>query len=229
MTSGISIDIGWPNIPASASMPPTPHPKTDRPFIPSEYAHAMGNSSGNFQDYWNLIEKYDNLQGGFIWDWVDQSIWKTNAKGERYYAYGGDYGTEMPSDNTFLNNGIVFPDRNPQPALYEVKKAHEYINFKNKGINKIIVISLYPHNAMATTITTEMETRIVANKVSEDFELTFTKPFFDNEIYINAIANTIKPCLEKASFDKIIFSYHGIPKRQAKKTSDKPISKKPKK
>ena len=94
------------------------------------------------------------------------------------------------------------------------------LNFKSKGIYKIIVISLYPHNAMATTITTEIETRIVANKLSEDFELVFTKPFFDNEIYINAIANTIKPCLEKASFDKIVFSYHGIPKRQAKKTDE---------
>ena len=92
------------------------------------------------------------------------------------------------------------------------------LNFKSKGIYKIIVISLYPHNALATTITTEMETRIVAYKLSEDFELVFTKPFFDNEIYINAIANTIKPCIEKASFDKIVFSYHGIPKRQAKKT-----------
>ena len=94
------------------------------------------------------------------------------------------------------------------------------LNFKNKGIYKIIVISLYPHNALATTITTEIETRIVANKLSEDFELVFTKPFFDNEIYINAIANTIKPCIEKASFEKIVFSYHGIPKRQAKKTDE---------
>ena len=92
------------------------------------------------------------------------------------------------------------------------------LNFKNKGIYKIIVISLYPHNALATTITTEMETRIVAYKLSEDFELVFTKPFFDNEIYINAISKTIKPHIEKASFDKIVFSYHGIPKRQAKKT-----------
>ena len=94
------------------------------------------------------------------------------------------------------------------------------LNFKNKGIYKIIVISLYPHNALATTITTEMETRIVANKLSEDFELVFTKPFFDNEIYINAISKTIKPHIEKASFDKIVFSYHGIPKRQAKKTDE---------
>ena len=94
------------------------------------------------------------------------------------------------------------------------------VNFKSKGIYKIIVISLYPHNAMATTITTEMETRVVANKISENFELTFTKPFFDNEIYINSLSNSIKPYIEKSSFDKIIFSYHGIPKRQAKKTDE---------
>jgi len=94
------------------------------------------------------------------------------------------------------------------------------VNFKSKGINKINVISLYPHNAMATTITTEMETRIVANKISENFELIFTKPFFDNEIYINTLSNSIKPYIEKSSFDKIIFSYHGIPKRQAKKTDE---------
>ena len=94
------------------------------------------------------------------------------------------------------------------------------VNFNSKGINKIIVISLYPHNAMATTVTTEMETRVVANEISENFELIFTKPFFDNEIYINTLSNSIKPYIEKSSFDKIIFSYHGIPKSQAKKTDE---------
>ncbi len=132
----VNTDIIVPQYPSPANFEAVGKSKTDRPFIPSEYAHAMGNSTGNFQDYWDIIEQYDNLQGGFIWDWVDQSIWKTNEKGERYYAYGGDYGKDMPSDNTFLNNGIVFPDRTPQPALYEVKKAHEFINFKDKGINK---------------------------------------------------------------------------------------------
>ena len=141
-------DIIVPQYPSPASFERVGRSKTDRPFIPSEYAHAMGNSTGNFQDYWDIIEQYDNLQGGFIWDWVDQSIWKTNEKGERYYAYGGDYGKNMPSDNTFLNNGIVFPDRTAQPALYEVKKAHEFINFKEKGINKydelrVLVENLY--------------------------------------------------------------------------------------
>ena len=70
------------------------------------------------------------------------------------------------------------------------------INLKNNGKNKIYVISLYPHNAMATTLTTELETRVVANKISNDFELIFTKPFYDNEIYINAMSNSIKPYIE---------------------------------
>ena len=93
-------------------------------------------------------------------------------------------------------------------------------NFKNNEINKIYVISLYPHNAMATTVTTELETRNVAMNISNDFELIFTKPFFDNEEYINAMVNSIRPYVENKSYDKIIFSYHGIPKRQAKKTDE---------
>ena len=141
-------DIIVPQYPSPATFKMVGETKTDRPFIPSEYAHAMGNSTGNFQDYWDVINQHDNLQGGFIWDWVDQSIWKTNEKGERFYAYGGDYGKNMPSDNTFLNNGIVFPDRTPQPGLYEVKKAHESIKFSDKEINRseeirILVENLY--------------------------------------------------------------------------------------
>ena len=129
-------DIIVPQYPSAATFEAVGKTKTDRPYIPSEYAHAMGNSTGNFKEYWDIIEQYDNLQGGFIWDWVDQSIWKTDENGERFYAYGGDYGENMPSDNSFLNNGIVFPDRTPQPGLYEVKKVHEFINFKEKGINQ---------------------------------------------------------------------------------------------
>ena len=102
---------------------------------------------------------------------------------------------------------------------YEEPSIEQALNsFKRKGVNKIYVISLYPHNAMATTITTELETRNVAMNIANDIELIFTKPFFDNEEYINAMVNSIKPFVENQSFDKIIFSYHGIPKRQAKKT-----------
>lgn len=100
--------------------------KTDRPLIPCEYAHAMGNSLGNFQDYWNLIYKYPHLQGGFVWDWVDQGLEKKNEKGEAFWAYGGDFGPEdVPSDNNFCMNGVVNADRTPHPALYELKKVYQ--------------------------------------------------------------------------------------------------------
>ena len=104
---------------------------------------------------------------------------------------------------------------------YEEPSIGKALNkFKNNNVNKVYVISLYPHNAMATTVTTELETKTVAMKISREFELVFTKPFFDNDEYINAIANSIKPYIENKSFDKIVFSYHGIPKRQAIKTDE---------
>jgi beta-galactosidase len=104
--------------------------KNDRPMILCEYAHAMGNSTGNLQDYWDVIEKYPKLQGGFIWDWVDQGILKTNESGEKYWTYGGDYGDlGMPSDGNFCLNGLVWPDRTPHPGLFEVNKVYQYVGF----------------------------------------------------------------------------------------------------
>ncbi len=104
--------------------------KNDRPLIMCEYAHAMGNSTGNLQDYWDVIEKYPGLQGGFIWDWVDQGLLKTAGNGEKYWAYGGDYGEEgVPSDGNFCINGLVWPDRTPHPGLAEVNKVYQYIGF----------------------------------------------------------------------------------------------------
>jgi beta-galactosidase len=106
-------------------------PKKDRPMIMCEYAHAMGNSTGNFQDYWNVIEKYPKLQGGFIWDWVDQGFLKINENGEKYWAYGGDYGElGTPSDGNFNINGLVWPDRTPHPGLFEVNKVYQYVGFE---------------------------------------------------------------------------------------------------
>ncbi len=100
----------------------------NRPLIMCEYAHAMGNSTGNFKDYWDVIRKYDNLQGGFIWDWVDQGIVKKNNKGEEFWAYGGDFGPkDVPSDQNFCINGLVNPDRSPHPGLTEVKKVYQNI------------------------------------------------------------------------------------------------------
>jgi beta-galactosidase len=103
----------------------------DRPFIMCEYAHAMGNSVGNLIDYWEVIEKYEHLQGGFIWDWVDQGLVKYDEKGQKYWTYGGDYGPEdIPSDQNFCLNGLVNPDRSLHPSIYEVKKVYQFIKLK---------------------------------------------------------------------------------------------------
>ena len=126
-----------------------------RPLILCEYAHSMGNSTGNFRDYWEVIEKYPQLQGGCIWDWVDQGILVTEAttrmaragfrsnalrnlqvkdgpgfSGKSYW-FGGDFGPEdVPSDGNFMCNGIVFPDRTPQPGYYEVRKVYQEVGFR---------------------------------------------------------------------------------------------------
>ncbi|MCF8346256.1 MAG: DUF4981 domain-containing protein [Bacteroidales bacterium] len=103
----------------------------DKPLIQCEYAHSMGNSTGNLQDYWDMIEAHDQLQGGFIWDWVDQGMAAVSEEGKFYWAFGGDYGpADVPSDSNFCMNGLVFPDRTVQPALEEVKKVYQYISFE---------------------------------------------------------------------------------------------------
>jgi len=112
----------------------TSNPK--RPGIMIEYAHAMGNSVGNLKDYWQVIEKYDVLQGGFIWDWVDQSLEYTNENGVKYWGYGKDFHPDLPSDGNFLNNGLMSPNREPNPHAFEVKKVYQAIRFSVKNIHK---------------------------------------------------------------------------------------------
>jgi beta-galactosidase len=103
----------------------------NRPLILCEYSHAMGNSCGSLQDYWDAIEAYPALQGGCIWDWVDQGLREVDDKGRMYFTYGGDYGKNMPSDNSFCINGLVNPDRIPNPQLYEAKKVYQNISIKS--------------------------------------------------------------------------------------------------
>jgi len=103
--------------------------KPDRPFLMNEYAHAMGNSVGNLQEYWDAIEKYPALIGGFIWDWVDQGLRHRTQNGIEFFAYGGDFG-DKPNDDNFCINGLVSPDRVPNPSLYEVKKVYQDISSK---------------------------------------------------------------------------------------------------
>ncbi len=100
---------------------------TDRPVMPSEYAHMMGNSGGDFDLIWNEIYRYPNLTGGFIWDWVDQGLAAKDENGRLYWTYGGDYGKDAPSDGNFLINGLVGPDRTEHPHLKEVSYMHQNI------------------------------------------------------------------------------------------------------
>ncbi|ENU0189529.1 beta-galactosidase [Klebsiella oxytoca] len=103
-------------------------PGEQRPLILCEYAHAMGNSLGNFADYWQAFRDYPRLQGGFIWDWADQAISKTFDDGSVGWAYGGDFG-DKPNDRQFCMNGLVFPDRRAHPSLIEAKHAQQYFQF----------------------------------------------------------------------------------------------------
>lgn len=123
-------DMYVPQYPSAAWLEEIGKKGSDRPIAPSEYSHAMGNSNGNLAAQWRAIYKYPNLQGGYIWDWVDQGILETDENGRTYWAYGGDYGTNAPSDGNFLCNGIVAPDRTPHPAMTEVKYAHQNVGFE---------------------------------------------------------------------------------------------------
>jgi beta-galactosidase len=98
----------------------------DRPFIMCEYSHAMGNSNGSLSDYWAAIESHKGLQGGFIWDWVDQGIEAFDAEGKKYWKYGGDFG-DAPGDLDFICNGLVFPDRSEKPVLAECAKLFQCV------------------------------------------------------------------------------------------------------
>lgn len=99
-----------------------------KPLIQCEYAHAMGNSMGGFCDYWEIIRKYDAYQGGFIWDFIDQSNHKTSKNGKMVYGYGGDFNRYDASDNNFLDNGVISPDRKLNPHAYEVKYVQRPIH-----------------------------------------------------------------------------------------------------
>lgn len=102
-----------------------------KPLILCEYAHAMGNSVGNLQDYWDVIERYPSLQGGFIWDWVDQGFAAKDTNGRFYWAYGGDMAPKgTPSSANFCMNGLVCADRSLKPHIHEVKKVYQNISFR---------------------------------------------------------------------------------------------------
>lgn len=120
-----------------------------RPFIMCEYSHAMGNSSGNFQEYFDIIATSKHMQGGFIWDWVDQGLHTIDDSGREYWAYGGDIGGyQYTHDENFCANGLVTPDRKPHPGLMEVKKVYQDILFQAKDVRNgvITVVNRFLYN-----------------------------------------------------------------------------------
>jgi len=121
-----------------------------RPFIQCEYAHAMGNSVGNLQDYWDVIEASPWLQGGCIWDWVDQALWTETESGEKYLAYGGDFG-DKPNSSNFCCNGVIAADRSLNPHAWEVKKVYQNIKVTPVDLAKGIVKVQNKHSFLNTS------------------------------------------------------------------------------
>jgi beta-galactosidase len=111
-----------------------------RPLILCEYSHAMGNSNGGLADYGALFDRYPQLQGGFIWEWVDHGIRQTAANGREHWAYGGDFGDE-PNDANFCADGLVWPDRTPHPAMHEVKFQARPVGVEQVGAGRFRVFS----------------------------------------------------------------------------------------
>lgn len=117
-------DIIGPMYPPVARIIELAQKPDNRPIIMCEYAHSMGNSTGNLKEYWEAIEEYPRLQGGFIWDWKDQGIRRFTEEGAEWFAYGGDFG-DKPNDANFCFNGLLGPTAEPHPGLWEYKKMLE--------------------------------------------------------------------------------------------------------
>lgn len=108
------------------------HPDRRRPLILCEYSHAMGNSNGSLGDYWDAFERYPGLQGGFIWEWIDHGLKQRTADGREYWAYGGDFG-DQPNDANFVCDGLVWPDRQPHPGLFEFQHLAQPVRVKRRS------------------------------------------------------------------------------------------------
>ncbi|MCD7973243.1 MAG: DUF4981 domain-containing protein [Candidatus Azobacteroides sp.] len=129
-------DMFVPQYPSAAWLEEIGQKGADRPVVPSEYAHAMGNSTGDLHGQWNAIYKYPQLQGGYIWEWIDHAILEKDENGNPYWAYGGDFGIDQPSDGNFVADGLLGPDQQPHPAMAEVKYNLQDIGFEEVDLSK---------------------------------------------------------------------------------------------
>ncbi|WP_346858052.1 glycoside hydrolase family 2 TIM barrel-domain containing protein [uncultured Draconibacterium sp.] len=149
---GDNTDIFCPQYPSVQALENYAAKHQTKPYISSEYSHAMGNSNGNLVDLWDVFnrDKNDQMQGGYIWDWIDQALVKKADDGTEFWAYGGDFGENMPTDYNFVCNGIISADYTPHPAIWEVKYAYQNIkieqvanNFKITNLHDFIDLSDY--------------------------------------------------------------------------------------
>ena len=138
MYARVDMDQPFPAVPKWSIKKWIALPDETRPLILCEYAHAMGNSFGGFAKYWQAFRENPRLQGGFVWDWVDQALTKRDENGNAFWAYGGDFG-DTPNDRQFCMNGLVFPDRTPHPALYEAQRAQQFFQFRLLSTAPLVV------------------------------------------------------------------------------------------
>ncbi|MGK9174503.1 beta-galactosidase [Yokenella regensburgei] len=142
MYARVDQDQPFPQVPKWSIKKWVGMPEETRPLILCEYAHAMGNSLGGYHKYWQAFRQYPRLQGGFVWDWVDQSLNKRDENGTVFSAYGGDFG-DTPNDRQFCMDGLVFADRTPHPSLYEARHAQQFFQFRWLAGNQLEVTSEY--------------------------------------------------------------------------------------
>ncbi len=129
---GDNTDIFCPQYPSVKALENYASKHQTKPYISSEYSHAMGNSNGNLVDLWKVFnrDRNDQMQGGYIWDWIDQALVKKAEDGTEFWAYGGDFGKNMPTDYNFVCNGIISADYTPHPAIWEVKYAYQNVKIE---------------------------------------------------------------------------------------------------
>ena len=207
-------------------------PNEDRPIILCEYAHAMGNSLGNFSDYWDAFRAYPRLQGGFIWDWADQGLESRTANGQKFWAYGGDFGDEI-NDRQFCINGLVFPDRSSHPALLEAKRMQQPFQFSISR-DPLLILSVTSEHLFRTTDNEQLCWRLWAGDstlaagdtnlvldAGASVQLTLCAPAYDNPniIYLDV-------WVQQKADNHFADKHHEIAHQQfvVKERSEKPSS-----
>lgn len=182
---------------------------SDRPVVPSEYSHAMGNSTGNLWDQWKEIYKYPNLQGGFIWEWVEHGIDAVDENGRHYFAYGGDFGVNTPSDGNFVCDGVISADRTPHPGMTEVKYAYQNVAVepvdlaagKFRVINRFYFTNLqkymitYEVKANGKVLRSQKLSMDVAPQASKELTVPVSnlKPKAGTEYFVNFSVCAVQP------------------------------------